>query len=45
MHKLNKFVEQSVVHESELMKFMMFDFLHFIKPVKYNYLPFVKYNN
>ena len=30
---LNKFIEPSVVHESELMKLMMFDLLPFIKRV------------
>ena len=33
MPKLNTFIEQSVVHESELMKLMMFDFLPFLKRV------------
>ena len=33
MPKLNKFIEQSVVHESELLKLMMFDFLPFVKRV------------
>ena len=33
MPKLNKFIEQSDVHESELMKLMMFDFLSFLKRV------------
>ena len=31
MELLNKFIEHSVVHESELMKLMMFDLLPFLK--------------
>ena len=33
MELLNKIIESSVVHESELMKLMMFDLLSFLKRV------------
>ena len=33
MPMLNKFIVQSVVHESELTKLLMFDFLPFLKQV------------
>ena len=33
MELLNKIIEPSVVHESELMKLMMFDLLPFLKRV------------